>query len=291
MKSGEPVGAGQFIDSTGYALKLTQKPQKIVSLSIGTDEILVSLVATERIAALTYLADDSGISNIIEQAKAVPQKVRANAEGILALQPDLVLVPDWQPAELIQTLRDMGIPVYVYKAPRTIDEIKQTIVTIAQVVGEEQGGSKLVADMDEKLAQITGKVKQIPDNKRLVVIRYTLLGGSDGQGSTFDDICRYAGVVNGAAAAGLGLSGTLSNEQLVAVDPDIILLPLWDYTGKTDMQKFAAGVQGDPSLQSIKAIRGHNLIPVPDSHIDCTSHYIVQGVGDVARAAYPQYFK
>lgn len=286
-----PVSSGQFTDSTGYVLNLPQKPQKIVSLSSSTNEILMGLVTPERIAALNYLADDSGISNISEQAKTVSRKIRSNAESIIALQPDLVLISDWQSAELIQTLRETGIPVYVYKTPTTIDEIKQAIMTIAQVVGEGEAGSRLVADMDNQLAQIAGKVKQVPDDKRQVIIRYTLLGGSDGKGSTFDDICRHAGVVNGAAAAGLGMDESLTKEQLVAVDPDIILLPLWDFSGKADVQKLSAELQGDPALQVVKAIRGHRLITVPDSHLVCTSQYIVQGVWDVARIAYPDYVK
>ncbi|SDE11284.1 ABC transporter substrate-binding protein [Sporomusa acidovorans] len=286
-----PVSSGQFTDSTGYVLTLPQKPQKIVSLLSSTDEILMGLVAPERIAALTYLADDSGISNISGQAKAVSRKIRANAESVIALQPDLVIISDWQPPELIQTLRETGMPVYVYKMPTSIAEIKQAIMAIAQVVGEDEAGSRLVAEMDQQLAQIAGQVKQVPDDKRQVIIRYTVMGGSDGKGSTFDDICRHAGVVNGAAAAGLEMNDSLTKEQLVAVNPDIILLPLWDYAGKTDLQKLAVELQEDPALQGVKAIRRHKLISVPDSHLVCTSQYIVQGVWDVARVAYPDYVK
>lgn len=285
------AGAGEFVDSTGYVLKMQQKPQKIVALSIGTAEILIGLVTPSRIAALTYLADDSGISNVSEQAKAVSRKIRANAESVIALQSDLVIISDWQPAELIQTLREAGVPVYVYKTPSTIEEVKQAIANIAQVVGEEQTGVRLVADMDKQLGEITEKVRQIPVDKQQVVIRYSLMGDSGGKGSSFDDLCRYAGVVNGAAAAGLGMNDTLSKEQIVGVNPDVILLPIWDYTGKTDIQKFGVEVQADQALQTVKAIRQHNLVPVSDRHMACTSQYIVNGVKDIAKAAYPQVFK
>lgn len=290
-KSEVPIGAKQFIDSTGYRLELPQKPKKIVSLSIGADEILIGLVAPERIAALTYWSDDSGISNICEQAKTIPRKVRANTEEIIALQPDLVVIPDWQPSEFIQSLREAGIPVFVYKSSKTIDEVKQSITIIAHLVGEEQAGGRLVANMEEQLTQIDEKIKQVPPDERRIVVRFSLMGGGDGKGSMFDDICRYSGVRNGAAAAGLGANEILSKEQVVAVNPDVILLPLWDYTGKTDMQKFGEEIQGDPALQTVKAIFLHNLIPLPDKHLYCTSQYIVQGVRDVAKAAYPQYFK
>lgn len=280
----------EIVDSTGTILKMPQRPERIVSLSVSTDEILIGLVPTQRIAALTYRADDGGISNITEQAKAVSARVRANAENIIALRPDLVIIPAWQPVELILLLRGAGIPVYVYKAAATIDEVKQSITSIAQAVGEEQAGQQIVNDMDNELAQIAERVRQVPLDERKVVINYTLMGVVDGIGSTFDDICRYAGVVNGAASAGLKMSELLTKEEIVAVNPDVILLPTWDYGSKTDIKAFGLSIQTDPALQSVTAIRRRNLISVPDSHLACSSQYIVQGVRDVAKAAYPQYF-
>jgi iron complex transport system substrate-binding protein len=286
----ENTSAGYMVrDSQGYVVTLTHKPQHIVSLSIGTDEILVGLVPTERIAALTYLADDSGISNISEQAKQVPQKIKADAETIIALQPDLVIVPDWQPVELIQIMRDAGIAVYVYKGPNTIADIKKVIGELAHIVGEEAAGAQLIAQMDTELANIAEKIQHIPADQQPVVVRFTLLGGAGGSGSTFDDICHYAGVKNGAAIAGLGMNGVLSKEQIVKVDPDILLLPTWDYTGKTDLQQFEKDLQDDPAFSSVKAIREQRLIRVLDRHLYCSSQYIVYGVREVASAAYPQY--
>jgi iron complex transport system substrate-binding protein len=277
-------------DGKGNILKLPRKPQRIISLSVSTDEILVGLVPITRIAALTYLADDGGLSNVTEQAKAVPAKVRANAEVIIALQPDLVIVPDWQPIEIVQTLRDAGFPVYIYQWPNSIEEIKSVILEIARAVGEPEAGAKLVADMDNTLAEVVDRVRPIPDSQRPVVIRFSLLGGSSGKGTTFDDICQYAGVKNGAALAGLGMNDILSKEQLVKVNPDILLMPTWDYTGKTDLAQYAADIQNDPALQSVKAIRRQQFVSIPERYLACSSQYIVLGVKDLASYAYPQYF-
>jgi len=277
-------------DSKGYVLKLAQKPRRIVPLSAGANEMVVGLVPADRIAALSYMADDAGISNITEQAKHIPARVRANADSIIGLRPDLVIVPDWQPAELIDILRDAGIAVYVYQSPYTIAQIRETVSLIAGAVGEEKAGRRVIAAMDDELARLAEKVKMISPEQRKVVVRFSLMGGSDGQGSTFDDICRYAGVKNGASMAGLGRNGLLSKEQIVEIDPDIFLIPTWDFTGKTDMEKFKADVQADPGLQTIKAIKQKRLIQVPDRYLYCSSQYIVHGVRAVAAAAYPEKF-
>lgn len=278
-------------DSTGHLLNLSQKPQRIVSLSIGTDEILLALVPAERIAALTYWADDGGISNVTEQAKQVPKRVKASAETILGLQPDLVVVPEWQPAEIVQILRDAGIAVYVYQSANSIEQIKQVIVELAHVVGEEQAGAQVIVQMDSELANVTKRVRPIPLPERQVAVRFTLMGGSGGRGSTFDDICHYAGVENGAALAGLDMNELLSKEQIIAINPDILIMPTWDYSGKTDMQQFKRNVQEDPALQTVKAIRQQKLIFIPDRYLYCTSQYAVYGVRSLAEAAYPKCFE
>lgn len=274
-------------DGTGYVLKLPHKPVRIVSLSIGTDEILMALVAADRVAALTYLADNGSISNITGQAGKIPVKVKASAEQVIALKPDLVLLPDWQPLELVQLLRDAGVPVYVYKDPSTIDEVKKVIAEIAGVVGEEEKGRLLVAEMDAELASIAEKVRGVPEERRKVVLQFTLMGGSGGTGSTFDDICRKAGVINGAAKAGMSMNELLSKEQIVEINPDIFLMPTWDITGKQDPEKFKEDIRSDPALQTVTAVRHNKLIPVPDRHIYASSQYIVYAVRDVAAAAYP----
>lgn len=275
-------------DSQGVVLKLVQKPQRIVSLSIGTDEILMDLVPAERIAALTYLSEDGGISNISDRAKQIPHKIKANAEGILALQPGLVIIPDWQPVELIDILRSAGINVYVYKSPDTIEEIIRVIGEIAAAVGEESTGAAMVNQMNSELKEIADKLQSVSKEQQPVVMRYGLLGGTGGIGSTFDDICRYAKVKNAAALGGLDKSGNLAKEQVVKLNPDIILLPTWDYTGKTNLQHFQEDLEKDPALQPVSAIRQRRLVAVPDRYLYCTSQYIVQGVRAVAAAAYPQ---
>ncbi|QJW44855.1 ABC transporter substrate-binding protein [bacterium BFN5] len=280
--------AYQVVDSQGRTVKLMHKPQRIIPLSISTDEIVVNLVPLERIAALTYLSDDAGISNITEQAKLVAKKVKANPEQIIALQPDLVIIPDWQPQELIQTLRESGLPVYVYHAPSTIEDIKTNIRDIAKVLGEQAAGNRIIAKMDEDLVKINEKVDAMPPEKRVIVLQFTLLGASGGRESLFDDICHYAGVQNGAALAGLGKYETMSQEQIVKVNPDVFIMPMWDYTGENNMLQYKELVHQDPGLQSVKAVRSNRLILLPDRYQNSSSQYIVQGIRDVAQAAYPE---
>lgn len=285
-----PSAVREVTDKSGRTMTIPQRPVRIVSLSTGTDELLIGLVAPERIAALTYLSEDEGISNITEQAKRVPVKIRATAESVIALQPDLVLMPDWLPLLMAQVLRDTGLRVYVYETPSTLAQVKKTVAELAAVVGEEQAGAKLVADMDAELTAVASALKQVPEQERITVLQFSLMGGSGGAGSSFDDICKYAGVKNAAALVGLGMNEILSKEQIVRINPDLIILPTWDYTGKTDLVQFRRNIEQDPAFQTVAAVKTGRLLPIPEKYLLCSSQNMVYGVRELAKAAYPNYF-
>ena len=285
-----PEQAGYEVqDYQGNTVKLSGVPQRIVSLSLGTDEILLSLVNPGRIAALTYLAEDTELSNVTDIAKQVPGRVKANLESVIVLKPDLVIVADWQPIELIKSIQDAGIAVYVYKTPATIEEIKQVIKELASLVGEKSKGTEIVAKMDTDLAYVAMKVKNIPQSEKQIVIRYTLMGAIFGTGSLFDDMCKYAGVENGVSKAGGTAFDYLPKEKIVAVNPDVFILPAWDFGNKTDANKFKTDVQNDLAFQSLSAIKNKKLVMMSEKNVSAASQYITVGVKDIATAAYPEY--
>ena len=84
-------------------------PQRLVSLTLATDEILLALVPPKRIAALTHLADDPRFSGAVVEAKMVPQRVRANAEQVIAFRPDLAFVAAYTSATTKELLREAGV--------------------------------------------------------------------------------------------------------------------------------------------------------------------------------------
>ena len=279
-------------DSTGNKIVFKEPPRRIVSLSSSVDEILMDMIAPDRIAALTYLADDPGISSISAKAGAVKLRTRgANYEAIIAMNPDLVLLPDWAGTEQIQGLRDVGIAVYIYKTPVTIKEIQQSIFEIAHVVNAENEGIVLVAEMQKKLDMIQRKLSIIPASERKTVVAMSLMGAFGGKDTTFDDICRYAYVKNGVAQAGANKNDTVSKETIVKIDPDVLIMPSWNFGYDGEPMNFINSTKNDSSLQTIKAIKNDKLIQVNDAWLYSISHYAANAVEEIAKAVYPDYFK
>ena len=263
---------------------------RIVSLTLSADEILLSSVSPERIIGVTYLADDPGVCNVVEQAKAIPNKLKANAEAVIALHPDLVIMATWQGDALANTLRDAGLRVYVYDAPNTVADVKTLILSMTKVTGDEQAGQDLVQKMDAELAEVQKRVADVPESARPVVLWHTLNGMTGGVGTLFDDMTHYAGVVNGAAKLGLKSNDTLPKEAILKVDPDMIMLPTWDWQGRGNIDDIRAQLVSDPALAGVKAIRNQRLVQIPEKYMYSSSHQLVKGVQALAAAAYPDRF-
>lgn len=276
-------------DSAGATVAVPVRPQRIVSLSISADDMLFELVEPQRIAALTYLADDPGISNVAEKAHEVAGRVEANVESVLAFKPDLVLIPSWQPAALVESLWDVGLCVYVYDNGSNVEEIKRAIGVIADAVNEPARGQALCARMDNALEEVRARLGDLPESQKKTVVYLSETGGIGGVGSTFEDICRQAGVKSGMAALGLKQGETMSKEQFVRANPDLLLLPSWQKAAE-DPVAFERQTMSDPSLQSVKAIREKQVFHLPDRYVYCTSQHIADAVRALAEAAYPERF-
>lgn len=157
-------------DAGGNEVTLSAKPQRIVSMTLGTDELLMDLVSSERIAALTYLSDDSGISHISERSGAVEHKIRGtSAEAILALHPDLILIGGWWKLEFLSTFRDMGIPVYVYRTPYTVEDVEKMIVEVAGAVGEEERGQSLREEYHRRIEKVQHRAEREKQRSALAI--------------------------------------------------------------------------------------------------------------------------
>ncbi len=285
------TGGYEVKDVQGQVLKLPRKPQRIVTLALSSDEMALAMLPAQRLAALHYLADDPGISTEAAKAQAVTARVRDyNVEQLLSLQPDLVLAPDWNRQELIQTLRDAGLPVVVTKGPSSVAEVKEALQQIALAAGEPQAGQKLIEQMELEMADIAAKVQNIPQAQKKTVVLISHMASYGGKGSLFDNMCRDAGVINGAAAVGLGKNDALTKEAIVAANPDVILVPTWT-KGKLDVDQVRQELLNDPALQSVKAIREKKLVQVSDAYLYCATQDITKGIRGIAAAAYPERFE
>ena len=287
----EPNYPVTLVDASGYKLTLPAKPQAIISLTLATDEVLVDLIDTSRLKAMNKYSTDPGISNVADFAKTFPLKLSGEKEKIIELRPDLVFLADWKEKEFVQSLRDAKVPVFVFKSPDNFDDLKTAVTQIATLVGEPARGEALLASVEKRLAAVAAKLKAIPTTQKLTVLSYSFYGSTYAKGTSFDALVDKAGLVNIATQAGMSGWPQVSKEKILELDPDMITMPSWSYDGKTDPAKFLANFMSNPVFASLKAVKNKRVFIMPDKHMAATSQYMVDGVEDLAKAAYPAQFR
>ena len=283
----------EAVDGLGGRGALREAPRRSASLTLMTDEILVDLVGPGRLAAVTPMADDPGISNVAGRVGPGPRRLALNVERLLALAPDLVLLASWSDADSVRQLRDAGIAVYRIAAPRSVDAIKGTIAEVARLVGAQQQALELIRGMDETLARVRSRVERLPPGQRLRVLDYDPSGTSFGRGSSWDDIVRRAGCLNAVAELPADAWGNvaLSQEKLISLDPDIVVLPGWKWDDPQGARRAHERFARDPAFRSLRAVRSGRLLLADERHRLATSHHIAKAVEDLAAFAYPELFR
>ena len=280
-------------DDTGAAVTIAARPLRIVSLTLTTDEILLSLVDPRRLLAVTTFATDPAISNAAAAAARVPHKLDVNVETVLSLAPDLVFVADWTDSAPVRQLREAGVPVYLMTSGVTIASIEGKIARCALLTGDEARGRAMIADMEKRLAAIDQKVAKVAPSQRLRALDYAAWGSAQGRGSSWDEMLRRAGLVDAVADFSSDSWGQvpLSREKILELDPDVLVLPGWVYGNPRGADAFFAQVTGDPALKKLRAVRTDRVYQMPERLKSTTSQYIVDAVEWLARTAYPDLFR
>lgn len=274
-------------DYQGTKVDFPAKPQRILTLSMSTDEIVLGMVKPDKVIAVNNMLDDPVSSNIPDIGKQIATKIKnPTAEDIYSMNPDLVIVPNWNNAKIIDGLRELGLKVIVVPGAKNIDEVELSVQMIADAIDEHEKGVRLVSMMNNKIADIQAKVAKIPQNKRKKIVLLSLMPGYGGIGSSFDDLCKYAGVTNGMAEIGLRNWQPLTKENLVKIDPDILFLPTYTDHGNLDTADHNRQYLDDPSLQEMKAIKNNALIYPREGYIYSASQNIVLGIQEIDRCVY-----
>ena len=293
--SPEASTAYTVTDDAGRKLSFAKKPSRIVSLTYGTDEILTEVVDTKRIQAYSRWAGDNEISFITkEQAQKVGCKVHDSLENILKLEPDLVVASIATSNELVQSLEHMGIKVYIARSPHNYQEMCAKIVNLAEAVGEKAKGEALVSKMNERMQALEQRLSKLPDSKRKVAVAFNFTSAMGRRGDLLDNMMTMAHVINGAAAVTPPISEhgsvVISKEMVVGINPDVFLLPTWNFNNKQDIKGYAHAVKNDPAYRNVKAVKNDQINFVSDKYRYVASQHVVEAIEAIAKAIYPELF-
>ena len=199
--------------------------ERIVSLNGSTTEILFALGVGDNVVGCD--ASSSYPKGVKEKLPSVGYQYGLNAEGILSLNPTLVIGRnDVRPPQVVQQLRMAGVTVLLLTEPRSFETAKQRLLTIGKAVGREKKATELKEALDADIKKLETKLAARKDaSKQKALFLYlrgtqtTLVLGTDtAPGAMFDIV----GAEN--AAGNIKGNKPMTAEAVIAAQPDVYVL-------------------------------------------------------------------
>lgn len=200
------------------AAPLQAQPQRVVSINLCADQLLVALAAPGQIAALSPLARDQSLSFVAEQAAQLPVH-RGTAEDLVRAKADLILVGPYDNRYLKDFISAKSVPVLTLGYWTSLEQGRAEIRKLAAALGTPERGAALIAAIDRALAAHRGIA---PKGTRSVMLhRRGYVSGSDGISA---EVAAAIGLEDAAPALGLAQGGFVPLEKIVATKPDFIIV-------------------------------------------------------------------
>jgi iron complex transport system substrate-binding protein len=202
-----------------HAFSQSPIPQRVISLNMCTDQLLLDLAPAGQIIGLSPFAKDSVRSWSAEKVQALPI-LSGSAEEILVLKPDLVVAGRFTRRATREFIRARGIPLEEFDPVRSINETKQQIIRFGEITGATEKAAQRVTEINNAVAQL----RAVASAKRIIVLPLSRRGWVAGTQSLMSDILAQAGLSNAATELGFRVGGVVSLEAIVKVRPDAILI-------------------------------------------------------------------
>lgn len=267
-------------DANADELTIKERPRRIASQTLGTDEILLAICAPERLVAFSKLASDPNYSNVVDAAKSTNAPAVQNAEDILQLRPDLIFVASYSRAEVVQQLQTAGAPVFRFANFDRIEDIKENIRIVGQATGDDVAAANLITRIDAELARIKQRIP--PSTAPPRVMSYSAAGYTAGGKTLFDDIIRAAGATNITADNGIDGFRKISAEQVAAWQPDFIIAGA--NAGRFDETRNE--LLANPALAATPAARAGHIVIMDTRYFLTVSHHVVRAVDMLVNELY-----
>ena len=178
-----------------------------------------------------------------------------NLEEIIAAKPDVVFGSNEKYRDMFTAV---GIP-FINCSFKTYNEMIRSVQLTAEVFGGEAVdiANRYTAYLKERLDWVAKRVEDIPEENRTTVAHgnsiYEL--NFDGANTIIDEWIKYAGGINAAAEGMTGNLQTISMEQVLQWNPDVLI------TGKPKKQ--VEQVMSDPAWANLKAVKNGRVYSNP----------------------------
>jgi len=192
--------------------------ERIITIGGDVTEIVYALDAQQNLVARDTTSQRPALATKLPDIGYMRQ---LNAEGILALQPTLVIASELaKPSLALQQVEQAGVKVVTVTGEPSLTAIHQKIATVAAGLHKEEQGKALETRLDAQLAGISEKPLPV---KVLYILNHTgMKAMAAGTETAADGAIRSAGLIN--AMGNIPRYQALTQEGIVASAPQLVVI-------------------------------------------------------------------
>jgi iron complex transport system substrate-binding protein len=192
-------------------------PRRVVSFNVCADQLVLALADPGQIVGLSPYAADPSVSTEAEQAKKFP-RLGWQAESVIPLHPDLVLVGSWDRSLTQRMLRTLGLRVVAVDVVADLAGAYAQIREFAALLAHSERGEALIAQVEAARARLAAARPRAASALLIGNGGYTV-----GPQSLAAALLAEAGLAppRGAPA---GYGGYVPLEKLIVLHPDFLVM-------------------------------------------------------------------
>lgn len=247
-------------DQSGREVAIENEPQKIVSGYYISTLACITIGLNDRMAGIESKAASRPIYSLaapdLIAKEGCGNKKGLDMEKVTSLEPDLVILAKAQ-QDSVDSLTEMGIPCIVVD-PESHDKLVEMIELIGKATGKTDEAKKLTGYYEKAIKNVSALASKAADTPSV------LFCGTDNyltcapEGTYQANMIATAGGRN-AAKDVQGKSFTeISYEQIIAMNPDYIILP-------SEASYSVDDVKNDPQLKDVTAVKNGKVYAMPSA--------------------------
>ncbi|POZ57320.1 High-affinity heme uptake system protein IsdE [Lysinibacillus sphaericus] len=264
-------GAITLIDDLGNKHEFEATPNSVATLHSGVMDILLALGAN--VTGRPTISYDIGADVAAIQEIGNPHE--PSFEQIAALNAEVLIVPQ-SFQQFATTVEATGTKV-VYSTMNSVDDIKNTIEKYGMLFNNTTAAEKLVAQIDEKIAESAAQSKL--DALIVYGAPGTYLAALDN--SLYGDILNKAGGKN--IAADLPATdkyptyANLSVEKIVERNPKVIML-ITHANPASVKEGFEKQLKENAAWKNLDAVKNNQIIILPSEVFDNPGTEVIEAI-------------
>ena len=271
-------GIYKMVDGTSETVILDHKAERIVAVGLNAAD-LASELAGDSVVASTAAPYQS--------SNGVKQRVALDVKAIAALKPDIVIVEDDDgTTDLVRPLREAGVKVALLRAPKTVKEVEDQTRNVGQLLGRADKAESLITTMMNYIRDTESLRFARRDDPKKTVAIYNENGLYGAPDTLIQDMLKYVNVDNAATKAGVKWSYMGKKDDLIKVDPDVIIVPTDVKAPGFNRDAVLNSYYNDPDLKNVKAIKNKKVVIISNEAMMAKTYHIGRGIYNMAQFVY-----